>query len=213
MKALVLDFGGVLTNDFWEALRSFARREGLDENALVDLVTKDPQGVQLLRDLERGNIRQTHFVHEMAQRLGLPADGLLESMAADLRPDEDMLALGDELRAAGVKIGILSNSWGSEPFDPYRSWELHNRADVVVISDQVRLRKPEPEIFDLIVDRLGVPANECLFVDDVAPYLEPASAKGMAVWHHTNTADTITHLRTVFADYLNTTESAPITPN
>ncbi len=202
LKALVLDFGGVLTNDFWEALRSFARREGLSEDALVELVTKDPQGVQLLRDLERGRIPQTQFQNEMAQRLGLPADGLLESMAADLRPDVDMLALVEELRAAGVRIGILSNSWGSDPFDPYAAWELDNRADVVVISDQVRLRKPEPEIFDLVVDKLGVPANECLFVDDVAPYLEPARVKGMAVWHHVNTAETVAHLRAVFAGYL-----------
>lgn len=52
--ALVLDFGGVLTNDFWEVLRSYARRDGLPEDALVDLVTKNPDGVELLRNLEKG---------------------------------------------------------------------------------------------------------------------------------------------------------------
>jgi putative hydrolase of the HAD superfamily len=202
LNALVLDFGGVLTNDFWEVLRSFARREGLQESALVDLVTKDPEGIELLRDLERGSIGQAQFEREISARLGLPAEGLLQSMAADLRPDEEMLALVEELRAAGVKIGILSNSWGSDYFDPYAPWNLQERSDVVIISDQVRLRKPDPEIFDIAIDKLGVPASDCLFVDDIAAYLEPARAKGMAVWHHTSTPETVAELRRVFETYL-----------
>ncbi|GAA1396748.1 HAD family hydrolase [Catellatospora coxensis] len=198
MKALVLDFGGVLTNDFWEVLRGFARREGLDENALVDLVTKDAEGVGLLRNLERGSIGQAEFEREMSVRLGVPADGLLARMAADLRPDDEMLSAVAELRAAGVKVGILSNSWGSDYFDPYAPWNLEERADVVIISDQVRLRKPDPEIFDLVLDKLGVPAAECLFIDDIAAYLEPARAKGMAVWHHADSAATVAELRRTF---------------
>jgi putative hydrolase of the HAD superfamily len=203
LKALVLDFGGVLTNDFWEVLRSFARREGLHENALVDLVTKDAEGTELLRGLERGSIGQAEFEREMSIRLDVPADGLLARMAADLRPDEEMLTIVAELRTAGVKIGILSNSWGSDYFDPYAPWNLEDRADVVIISDKVRLRKPEPEIFDFVVDKLAVPASGCIFVDDIAAYLVPARAKGMAIWHHTNTAETVTELRRVFNSYLN----------
>jgi len=198
LKALLLDFGGVLTNDFWEVLRSFARREGLHENALVDLVTKDAEGVELLRNLERGSIGQAEFEREMSARLSVPADGLLARMAADLRPDDEMLSVVAELRAAGVKVGILSNSWGSDYFDPYAPWNLEERADVVVISDQVRLRKPDPEIFGLVLDKLGVQAAECLFIDDIPAYLEPARAKGMAVWHHANSAATVAELRRIF---------------
>lgn len=202
MKALILDFGGVLTNDFWEVLRGFARREGLHENALVELVTRDPEGIELLRGLERGSIGQAEFEHEMSARLGVEKDGLLERIAGDLRPDDVMLAVVAELRAAGVKIGILSNSLGSDYFDPYAPWHLEDRADVVIISDQVRLRKPEPAIFDLVVDKLGVPASSCLFIDDIAAYLEPARALGMTVWHHTDTTATIAELRAVFSRYL-----------
>lgn len=199
MQALILDFGGVLTNDFWEVLRGFARREGLDENTFAELFTKDPGGMELLRGLERGSIGQARFESELAARLGLSPDGLLKRLGADLRPDEEMLALVAELRAAGVKIAVLSNSLGSDAYDPYAPWELASRADVVVISDQVKLRKPEPEIFELVLERLGVPASECLFVDDIAAYLKPARAMGMAVWHHTDTAATVAELRRVFA--------------
>jgi len=199
MKALILDFGGVLTNDYWEVLRGFARREGLEEDTFLGLFTKDPVGMELLRGLERGSIGQSRFETELAARLGLSPDGLLKRMGADLRPDEQMLAFVAELRAAGVKIAVLSNSLGSDYYDPYAPWDLASRCDVVIISDQVRLRKPEPEIFDLVLEKLGVPASECLFVDDIAAYLKPAQAKGMAVWHHTSTAATVAELRRVFS--------------
>lgn len=194
----MLDFGGVLTTNLWESLRSFARREGLPENALVDLLTKDPEGINLLRSLERGAIGQLQFEREVASRLGVPADRLLVRMAADLKPDDDMLSTVAEIRATGVKVAVLSNSWGSDYFNPYGPWNLDERADVVILSHQVRLRKPDPEIFDLVVEKLGVPAGECLFIDDIPEYLEPARAKGMAVWHHTDSAATVAQLRRIF---------------
>jgi len=198
VKALILDFGGVLTNDFWETLRGFAKREGLDENTFLALFTRDPEGMELLRGLERGSIGQARFESELAARLGIAPDGLLERMGADLRPDEQMLALVAELRAAGIKIAVLSNSLGSDYHDFYAPFELESRADVVIISHQVKLRKPEPEIFALVLERLGLPADECLFVDDIAAYLKPAQAMGMAVWHHTSTTETVAELRRVF---------------
>jgi putative hydrolase of the HAD superfamily len=197
-RALILDFGGVLTGDFWECLRGFARREGLPDNALIDFVTRDPDGRALLTGLERGAVSQAEFERRVAERLGVPRDGLLERMAADLLPDEDMLTAMASLRATGVPVAILSNSWGSDYFDPYAPWRLPTRADVVIISDQVGMRKPEPEIFALVVDKLGVPASECVFVDDIPAYLEPARALGMHVIRHRSAAATIAELESLF---------------
>jgi putative hydrolase of the HAD superfamily len=200
--ALLLDFGGVLTNDFWEVLRSYARRDGLHENALVDLVTKDAEGIELLHSLECGAIGQSDFEREVATRLGVAREGLLRRMAADLRPDEQMLDVVAELRHHGVKIAILSNSWGSDSFDPYAPWRLEDRADVVIISDRVRLRKPDPGIFELAIDKLAVPPSACVFIDDIAAYLEPARTLGMNVLHHASSANTIEELHRLFACYL-----------
>ncbi|MEV6525674.1 HAD family hydrolase [Longispora sp. NPDC051575] len=197
-SALILDFGGVLTTDFWACLRAFEHREGLAPGALVDLVTRDPAGHRLICDLEQGAIGQAEFEREAGARLGVDPDGLLARMAADLRPDERMLAAAAELRAGGAKLAILSNSWGSDYFDPYAPWHLDDRADVVVISDRVGLRKPDPRIFALTVDRLGLPAGSCVFVDDIAAYLEPAAALGMRVVHHTDADHTIPALRAAF---------------
>ncbi len=203
-QALILDFGGVLTTDFWEALRGFCRRAGLPDDALVQLVTADPDGRRMLVDLERGAIRQAEFEAYMAQRLGVPSDGLLVQMAGDLRPDQLMLDAVARLRASGVRVAILSNSWGSDSFDPYAPWALSSRADVVVISDQVGMRKPDPAIFDLVVDELGVSAEECVFVDDVAAYLRPARERGMTVVHHTDSVATVRELASLFGTDLST---------
>ncbi|WP_412542459.1 HAD family phosphatase [Longispora sp. K20-0274] len=196
--ALILDFGGVLTTDFWACLRAFEHREGLAPGALVDLVTLDPAGHRLICDLERGAIGQAVFEREVGDRLGVDPDGLLARMAADLRPDKEMLDVAAELRAGGVRVAILSNSWGSDYFDPYAPWQLDDLADVVVISDRVGLRKPDPRIFALTVDRLGVPAAACVFVDDIAAYLTPAAALGMTVVHHTGADRTVPALRAAF---------------
>jgi putative hydrolase of the HAD superfamily len=119
-------------------------------------------------------------------------------MAADLRPDPVMLDAVARLRAAGVRVAILSNSWGSDYFDPYAPWDLLSRADVVMISDQIGMRKPDPGIFDLAVDRLGVPAEACVFVDDIAAYLGPARERGMTVIHHADSAATVRALGELF---------------
>jgi putative hydrolase of the HAD superfamily len=86
-----------------------------------------------------------------------------------------------------------------DTIDPYDGYRLDELADVVVISHLARLRKPEPEIYTLAIDKLGVAAAECVYVDDIAPYVEPARALGAIGIHHTRTADTLTELETLFA--------------
>jgi putative hydrolase of the HAD superfamily len=195
---LILDFGGVLTLDFWGALASWCEREGLPRNALINAITGDTPARQLLADLECGAITQDVFANHMAEVLGVPAAGLLERMAAELKPDAAMIRAAADLRAAGIPVGILSNSWGSKPLDPYAAWALDEYYDAVVISDRVGLRKPDRRIYEIAVTALGVPADRCVFVDDVATYLEPARELGMTVIHHVDTDATVRELGRLF---------------
>lgn len=197
-QALILDFGGVLTSDFFEALRGFCRREGLPDNALELLISSDSGGRGLLVDLERGALGQLEFEEQLAALLNVRREGLLQRIAADLKPEKRMLDACAVLREHGVRVGVLSNSWGSEPFDPYAPWELERNFDAVVVSDKVGLRKPDPAIFALAIERVGSPAEQCLFVDDIAVYLEPARAMGMGVLHHTSVDRTLTELERLF---------------
>jgi putative hydrolase of the HAD superfamily len=119
-------------------------------------------------------------------------------MAADLRLEPKVTNAVAQLRSRGVLVAVLSNSWGSHPFDPYRPFNLPDRFDTVVISDQVGLRKPDPEIFSLTARRLGLAPSECVFADDVARYLQPAQDLGMSTIHATDPTTTVTELARLF---------------
>jgi putative hydrolase of the HAD superfamily len=110
-----------------------------------------------------------------------------------------MLKTCENLRGRGVKAGVLSNSWGTEPFDPYAPWCLERNFDSVVISHRVGLRKPDPRIFELAARELELTPEECVYVDDIALYLDPAREMGMRVVHHTDAALTIRELETIFS--------------
>jgi putative hydrolase of the HAD superfamily len=198
LTALVLDFGGVLTSDLWESIRNCARRDGLPANALIGLLVEDPNIRPLFTALERGEVDQREFELALAGAAGVPPCGLLARMCADLRPNYSMLDVAARLRASGVLIGILSNSWGAGPFSPYEGYDLEARADAVVLSDQVGLRKPEPAIFSLILDKLGVDAVGAVFVDDVATHLPAAAELGFRTVHHVGTARTLAELERLF---------------
>jgi len=195
---LILDFGGVLTTDLWASIRACARREGLPEDFLLDLLLTDSDIHPLFIMLERGEVSQSDFETRLAAAAGLKADGLLGRMCADLRPDDAMLTAVATLRSSGVLIGILSNTWGTGYFNPYEGYNLEERADAIVLSDQVRLRKPEPEIFRHILEILGTEARSSVFVDDVASHLTNAATMGITVIQHVETRNTLTQLESIF---------------
>jgi len=197
-RGLVLDFGGVLTTPFEGALRSYCVRDGLPTDALEKIFTLDTGAQGILIDLEQGRISQAEFIAHLAPALGVAPDGLLERIVADLHPEPLVTAAVAELRSRGIKVAVLSNSWGSSPFDPYARFHLDEHYDTVVISDQVGLRKPDPEIFTLVLQRLDLPGEQCVFVDDVARYLPAAEALGMATIHATDPATTVAELERMF---------------
>ncbi|MEV6235658.1 HAD family phosphatase [Lentzea sp. NPDC051838] len=192
-----MDFGGVLTTDMFAALQSFCRREGLPDDAFAPLISTSG-GTALVHDVERGRISQADFEVEAGALLGLDPEGLTSRVAADLHPEPAVLAVVDRIRARGVRVGVLSNSWGSAPFDPYIGWDLPGHFDAVVVSDQVGLRKPDPAIYRLAADRIGVPPDRCAFFDDIASYLEPARELGMTTVHATHPATTVAALEHLF---------------
>src|SRR5436305_10456587 len=94
-------------------------------------------------------------------------------------------------RTAGIHTGLISNSWGTRRYDRSRLAELF---DGVVISGEVGMRKPAPEIYELGAQRIGLAPSDCVFVDDLPFNLKPAEQLGMAAVHHTGPAQTIDEL-------------------
>jgi putative hydrolase of the HAD superfamily len=193
-EGLLLDFGGVVTTDFFASLGAQCERLGLPHDSFRNLVTADPRGRELYHQVECGKLSQADFERGIAQLLGIQPTGLIQGLLADLRPEPLMADAVLNARAAGIRVGVISNSWGTAPYDPYAAYQLDQRFDAVVISSQVGLRKPEPAIYRLAADELAVPTTQIVFVDDIATNLQPAQELGMAVVHHVDPARTVQEL-------------------
>ncbi len=191
-SALIVDFGGVLTTSIWDSFDAFCRTEGLEEGAVRRLFRDHPAALADLRELETGEIDEPDFERRFAAHLGLPrGDGLIERMFAGLGPDERMLAAVQAARDAGLRTGLLSNSWGTSIYD---SRQLARLFDAVVISGEVGLHKPQPEIFLLAAERVGSPPDRCVFVDDLRENIAGAEGVGMTGLLHRDSSETVAKL-------------------
>ena len=192
MKGLLVDFGGVLTSNVFDSFREFCVSEGLERDAMGKLFRHDPEALRLVRGLETGAITEDDFGERFGELLGV-ADrgGLVERMFAGIRPDEAMLGALRSARAAGIKTGLISNSMGAGRYDRDSFPELF---DGVVISGDVGLHKPQPEIFRLGCERVGLEPGECVFVDDLRENCEGAEAVGMTPVLHRGAETTIPEL-------------------
>ncbi|PSM42959.1 haloacid dehalogenase [Streptomyces dioscori] len=194
---LVLDFGGVLTTPLLPAVLAFEKREGLAEGALITALYLDEDAIRHTQELERGEITQREWNDRASRSLGLAPNNLMGRIFSDLRPQTALITAAAAARRAGIRVGILSNSVGLEPWNLYEGYDLETLYDAVVISEEHRMRKPEPEIFQLMLGRLGLAAEQCVFVDDTEQYLPPAAALGFATVHAVEPSRTVTELETL----------------
>ena len=191
-KGAIFDFGGVLTTNVFASFKAFCIAEGLEPDAVKKLFRDDPEALGLLRKLEKGEVSAAEFSERFAEFLGVEADGLVERLFAKAGPDEAMIGAVRTARAAGVKTGLISNSWGEGL--PYDKEMLGQLFDAVVISGEVGLHKPDPEIFHLGAERLGLEPGDCVFVDDLRENCAGAEAVGMAAVLHRGAEGTIPRL-------------------
>jgi epoxide hydrolase-like predicted phosphatase len=187
IQAVISDFGGVLTTPLSGSFQVFADRTGMSMPelgaALAAIVARE--GAHPLYELECGRITEAQFLEGLERALlaqvgrEIPCDGFAEALWAGLAPNPPMIELMAELRGAGYRMVLLTNN--------VREWEPRWRAmapiddifELVIDSAFVGMRKPEPAIYELTLARLGVPADECLFVDDLEDNCAGAQAVGM----------------------------------
>jgi epoxide hydrolase-like predicted phosphatase len=147
--------------------------------------------------LETGRISREAFGVDLAAALSarsgidVSSERLVEELFAEVVDEERMFAGVARARRAGVRTGLLSNSWGLGGYARDRFEELF---DAVVISGEVGLRKPDPAIFALAASRLGLEPGGCVFVDDLGANVRVAEALGMAGIVHRSPQDTLVRL-------------------
>ncbi len=195
-RGLLVDYGGVLTTNLFDSFRTFCELEGLEPREIGRRFRHDPGCRDLLIELEEGTLPEVDFEQQFGAILGVDGEGLIDRLFAGSRPEPAMVQAVLAARGAGIRTGLISNSWGTRRYDRSRLAELF---DGVVISGEEGIRKPAPEIYRLGAERIGLAPGECVFVDDLPFNLEPAAELGMFPVHHTDPADTIAALERLLA--------------
>jgi len=195
-RGLIVDYGGVLTTDVFASFRAFCEAEGLEPEAVRERFRSDPAARALLAQLETGAVAAAEFEPRLAALLEVESERLIGRLFGSMEPDAAMLDGVRAVRRAGIRTGLLSNSWGDAL--AYDGGLLEELFDAWVISSEVGLRKPDPAIYELAADRLGLPPAACVFVDDLPGNLKPARALGMAtVLHRGNAGATLAEVRSL----------------
>ncbi|MFD7591587.1 HAD family hydrolase [Kitasatospora sp. NPDC059812] len=181
-RAVIFDFFGVLTSNMVEVITWFEDRERIARGTFLRAWAA-PRGQDLFRRLELGQISQEDWNSGFATLMGVKPDNLLGRYLHDAFPAYPVLRVAREARAAGIRTAVLSNSLGRQPYDPYTGFDLHGTFDVVVLSAEHGVRKPEPAAFRIVLENLDVRATECLFVDDSEENLAAAQKLGFTPVH------------------------------
>ncbi|HKG36448.1 MAG TPA: HAD family phosphatase [Solirubrobacterales bacterium] len=189
-RALLVDYGGVLTSDIWSSFADFCERRGLDRDAAKQLFRDHPEAVGELRRLETGDADPLDFERRFAKLLGTEPEGLIEGLFAGLGPAEPMIDAVRRARDGGIPTALVSNSW---VMDHYTD-EVRSLFDVLVISGEVGLHKPQPEIYLMAAERVGAAPAACVFVDDLRENCEGAERVGMTAVLHRDPSATIAAL-------------------
>jgi len=192
---LLIDWGGVLTTSLFNSFAAFCEIEGLDPKTLADSFRHNPDARELLIGLETGAIDEDEFEPALAAIIGVPAPGLIDRMFAGAGPDKVMLTAVLAARRHGLKTGLISNSWGTRRYDREQLAQLF---DGVVISGEVGMRKPAPQMYTLGAERIGLAPERCVYVDDLEFNLAPARELGMATVHHVDADHTVSELERLF---------------
>ena len=189
-QAVIWDFGGVITSSPFEAFNRYEAAKGLPENFIRSINSTNPYD-NAWALFERSEIDaaqfDTAFLQE-AEARGHSVRGadVLALLAGDVRPE--MVAVLDRLKADGYRIACITNnvktgSGAGMARNVEKAEEIQQvlaRFEHVIESSVVGVRKPDPAIYLMACDKLGVEPRDCIFLDDLGINLKPARALGMA---------------------------------
>ncbi|MEA2157904.1 MAG: putative hydrolase of the superfamily [Solirubrobacteraceae bacterium] len=208
VRAVVSDFGGVLTSPLLDSFLAFQDSSGisLEQLGLAMAAVAEQTGANPLFELETGRMTEAAFLRALEVELSrllqrdVELHGFGERYFEHLHPNTVLIDYMGALRERGYKLAICTNN--------VREWESLWRAklpvdeifEVVVDSAFVGVRKPEPQIYELTLERLGVSAAEALLVDDIEINCDAARQLGMqAVWFR-STDQAVAEIERALAD-------------
>jgi putative hydrolase of the HAD superfamily len=202
IEALVSDFGGVLTTPLVESFAALQGDSDVDLRAVGMAMARvaAEDGANPLFELETGRMTEHDFLGRLGRALSanlgreIELHGFGERYFANLHPNEKLIAYFRSLRERGLRLALLTNN--------VREWEplwrpklpVDELFELVVDSAFVGMRKPDPEIYSLTLERLALPAESCLFLDDIDVNVTTARELGMAAIHFRDTEQAVAEI-------------------
>lgn len=173
VKAVIFDCFGVLYGNSASLLRQMCPPD--KQQQLSDLYAQNDYGF----------MKPGEFVRGIAGLLGVPEQAVSQIMHNKHVRNNRLIDFVREVKAAGAKTGLLSNAASGAMDSLFSPEELNGGLfDVVVVSADLTIAKPNPQIFTHTAMQLGVPPGDCLMVDDLYPNCEGAEVAGMqSVWY------------------------------
>jgi putative hydrolase of the HAD superfamily len=204
-RALISDFGGVLTSPLQDGFLAYQEESGVSLEDLGRAMARasEEHGEHPLFVLERGEISAREFRARIEPHLedGFDLTRLSTLYFERMQPNRAMIEFVRELRGRGLRTALLTNNvreW--EPLWRAKLPEIDELFEVVVDSAFVGLRKPDPAIYELTLARLGLAGEECVFVDDLEVNCEAARGLGMSAVRFERAEQAIPELRSALAD-------------
>ncbi|MEX2253551.1 MAG: HAD family phosphatase [Thermoleophilaceae bacterium] len=206
-RAVISDFGGVLTSPLIESFAAYQEHSGVTMEALGEAMERAREangGAHPLFELEKGLITEAEFLRLLEAELGdgIKLDRLRHVYFEHLQPNGEMIGHMRALRDRGLRMALLTNN--------VREWEPQWRSllpdideifELVVDSAFVGMRKPEPGIYELTLERLGggLEPSECVFLDDIEVNCDAARDLGMRAVHFVDTEQALAELERALA--------------
>lgn len=195
-QAVIFDFGGVLmrTEDMGPRTQ-LARSLGRTYTQLEDVVFNGPTG----RPAALGELSAEQHWSSVAKTLQIAETEIPNFQDQFWGGDRMDSQLVDYIRGlkGHYRTALLSNAWSDLRAYLEKHWKIANAFDLMVISAEVGLAKPDPRIYQLVLERLQVPAQRAIFLDDVLENVEAARSVGLTGIHFRSADQALTELKQI----------------
>ncbi|GIW44955.1 MAG: phosphoglycolate phosphatase [Candidatus Binatia bacterium] len=182
-RAVIFDIGGVVVGSPLHAIAAFERAHGLPPGWINFHIARSGNEGAWAR-LERGELGLPEFVVEFERECRaagqvVDAWAMMEAVQAATIPRPEMIRAIERIRESGLRAGAITNNWRTDAAEDAVN-PLQELFDVFIESARLGVRKPDPRIYTLACEQLGVLPAQAVFLDDIGRNLKPARALGMA---------------------------------
>jgi putative hydrolase of the HAD superfamily len=202
IEAVIWDFGGVLTTSPFEAFARYETERGLPAD-IIRRTNANNHWENAWAKFERAELELEAFDQLFAtESLALGAEvrgkDVLPLLSGDLRPEmiEALRRIKAKFKTGCITNNLPANSIGSNAGRSLYAAEVMMLFDHVIESAKIGLRKPDPRIYQMMTEALGVVPNHCVYLDDLGVNLKPAREMGMTTIKVLDAAQAIAELET-----------------